>query len=92
MIIRARYVLPMDGPPIRDGSVVVEGDSIAAVSCSRLRQGFGGQAGNVPDLDLGDAVLFPGLINAHCHLDYTSWSAWFRGAVSFVTGFSRSRR
>ncbi len=95
MIIRARYVLPMDGPPIRDGSVVVEGDSIAAVSCSRLRQGFGGQAGNVPDLDLGDAVLFPGLINAHCHLDYTSmvglvpWRGEFRDWIFQITALKK---
>lgn len=85
MIIRARYVLPMDGPPIRDGSVVVEGDRVAAVSCS----------GNVPDLDLGDAVLFPGLINAHCHLDYTGmvglvpWRGEFRDWILQITALKK---
>jgi len=81
MIIRAKFVLPMDGPPVRDGTVVVEGDRIAAVSCS----------GNVPDVDLGEAVLFPGLINAHCHLDYTDmlglvpWCGDFRDWILRIT-------
>ena len=26
MILRARYVLPMDQPPIEDGAVAIEGD------------------------------------------------------------------
>lgn len=57
--LRARWVLPMTGPPIRDGVVVIEGDRIARV-------GEGEAA-----LDLGDVAILPGLINAHCHLDYT---------------------
>ncbi len=28
-------------------------------------------------LDLGDVALMPGLVNAHCHLDYT----WLRGQI-----------
>src|SRR2546421_13005763 len=24
-----------------------------------------------PDWDLGESILMPGLVNAHCHLDYT---------------------
>jgi cytosine/adenosine deaminase-related metal-dependent hydrolase len=85
MIIRARYVLTMDGPPIRDGAVVVEGDRVGAVSCS----------GNVPDVDLGDAVLFPGLINAHCHLDYTGmlgqvpWRGDFRDWIVRITALKK---
>ena len=31
---------------------------------------IGGQAGE-PPVDLGERILLPGLINAHCHLDYT---------------------
>jgi len=68
MIVRAKFVLPMDGPPIENGVVTVVGDRITSVSRSTSCSGF------VPAtsaIDLGDAVLFPGLINAHCHLDYT---------------------
>jgi cytosine/adenosine deaminase-related metal-dependent hydrolase len=42
-------------------------------------------------VDLGDAVLFPGLINAHCHLDYTDmldqvlWHGDFRDWILRIT-------
>src|SRR6184192_4713273 len=66
MIIRARSVVTIDGAPIEDGAVRVTGDRI-------------GEVGEFPKfvsdndeiLDLGECVLLPGLINAHCHLDYT---------------------
>ncbi|MBM3860413.1 MAG: amidohydrolase family protein [Verrucomicrobia bacterium] len=85
MIIRARYVLPMDAPPIRDGNVLVEGERIVAVSSS----------GAIPDVDLGEAVLFPGLINAHCHLDYTDmlglvpWRGDFRDWILQITALKK---
>jgi cytosine/adenosine deaminase-related metal-dependent hydrolase len=34
-------------------------------------------------LDLGDTLLLPGLINAHCHLDFTL----FKGKVKYQGGF-----
>jgi cytosine/adenosine deaminase-related metal-dependent hydrolase len=67
MIIRARTVLPMLGPAIDDGAVAVEGNKIADIGrYAYLNKQYGGIA-----LDLGEQVLLPGLINAHCHLDYT---------------------
>jgi cytosine/adenosine deaminase-related metal-dependent hydrolase len=67
MIIRARTVLPMLGPAIDDGAVAVEGNKIADIGrYADLSRQYGGIA-----LDLGEQVLLPGLINAHCHLDYT---------------------
>lgn len=67
MILRANQLVTMAGPPIKHGAVAIEDGCIVAV-------------GLVPDLtwvsdgpliDLGDVALMPGLINAHCHLDYT---------------------
>jgi cytosine/adenosine deaminase-related metal-dependent hydrolase len=67
MIIRARAVAPIVGDPIENGAVVVKGNKIADVGrFGDLRRNY---QGNV--LDLGESVLLPGLINAHCHLDYT---------------------
>jgi aminodeoxyfutalosine deaminase len=66
-IIRARTVLPMLGSPIDDGAVAIEGNKIADVGrFADLSKEYGSNA-----LDLGEQVLLPGLINAHCHLDYT---------------------
>ena len=67
MIIRSRVVAPMAGEPIDDGAVVVEGEKIAGVG--RFADVKRDHAGEV--LDLGEQILLPGLINAHCHLDYT---------------------
>src|SRR5215510_879216 len=62
---RARWVVPIAAPPIADGVVVVDGDRIA----------FVGQADDAPpgdDEQLGNVVLMPGLVNAHCHLELTA--------------------
>lgn len=68
MILRARVVLPLRRPAIRNGAVVVDRNRIAAVGQWR---DLAPQAGQRRVIDLGDAVLMPGLVNAHCHLDYT---------------------
>ena len=67
MIIRARTVVTMDHAPIENGAVAVSGNRIVDVGA--FDDVKARNAGN--DLDLGAKVLLPGLINAHCHLDYT---------------------
>lgn len=60
----ARWVLPICAPPIEHGGVTVDGDRIAYV----------GPRANRPSsdhVDLGDAMLMPGLVNAHSHLELT---------------------
>ncbi len=60
-------VVPMTGPPIENGRVTVEEGEIVDVGVFETMAGI--SSGEV--VDLGDQVLLPGLINAHCHLDYT---------------------
>ena len=67
MIIRARVVVTMHGAPIENGAVVVSGNRI--VDVGRFDDIKTHNAGNT--VDLGEQALLPGLINAHCHLDYT---------------------
>jgi aminodeoxyfutalosine deaminase len=74
MIIRARTIVPMSGDPIENGAVVVNGQKIAEVG--RFDDVRRHRRGDL--LDLGETVLLPGLINAHCHLDYTV----LRGKIS----------
>ena len=62
---RARWVVPISSPPIADGIVAVDGDRIAYVGTAD-----GGPAGD--EQHLGDVVLLPGLVNAHCHLELTA--------------------
>ncbi len=80
MIIRARTVVPMEGEPIHDGAVAVSGGKITDVGhFLEVRQR---QSGEV--VDLGEQVLMPGLINGHCHLDYTM----LRGTIPAQRSFS----
>jgi cytosine/adenosine deaminase-related metal-dependent hydrolase len=67
MIIRARTIVPIDGDPIDNGAIAVSGNVIADVG--RFAEVRRRQSGEV--FDLGENALLPGLINAHCHLDYT---------------------
>jgi cytosine/adenosine deaminase-related metal-dependent hydrolase len=67
MLLRARVVLPVTRPPIDDGAVLISGNRIRTV-CRWRDQSVG--AGEQV-VELGDTVLLPGLVNAHCHLDYT---------------------
>jgi aminodeoxyfutalosine deaminase len=68
MIVRARFVVTMDGPPIENGAVTTAGDRIVdAGRFPEIRSRYAGQE----IVDIGEQALLPGLINAHCHLDYT---------------------
>lgn len=62
LTLRARFVVPVAAPVIEGGGVVIDGDRIVDV----------GRAGSVTPgriVDYGDAVILPGLINAHTHLE-----------------------
>jgi len=78
-LLRARVVLPIGGAAIEDGAVVVVRNRIAAVGRWRLIHAR--HSGET--LDLGEMILMPGLINAHCHLDYTSMAGLFPPPRSF---------
>lgn len=65
-IFRARWLLPIDRPPIHDGWIEIAADGRIAA----LGQGRPSSAAD----DLGDAALLPGLVNAHTHLEL-SWMA-----------------
>lgn len=66
--LAAPWVLPIEGPPIRDGAVLLDaGGRIAAVGAAAALPTPPG----VPAESLPDAVLLPGLINVHTHLELT---------------------
>lgn len=78
-ILRSRAVLPVCQPAIENGAVAVSGGRILGVGdWKHIRKQFPGDV-----CDLGEAVLLPGLINAHCHLDYTDMAGLFPPRKSF---------
>ncbi|MEX1118745.1 MAG: amidohydrolase family protein, partial [Terrimicrobiaceae bacterium] len=80
--LRSKFVLPMSSPAIEDGAVQVEGDRIVGVGRWEDFQ--------TPDaIDLGESVLMPGLINAHCHLDYTCLRGTILPPENFASWIAR---
>ena len=64
----ADWVLPISSKPIYKGAVVFEKDKIVAVGdAEKLKEKF--PAAKVENF--GEAVIMPGLINAHSHLELT---------------------
>src|SRR5262245_31561802 len=81
MIVRARVVVTMDGPPIENGAVAISGDRI--IDVGKFAE-VSKRHSNQEVVDLGEQALLPGLINAHCHLDYTC----LRGKISRQKSFT----
>jgi cytosine/adenosine deaminase-related metal-dependent hydrolase len=70
-LLRAAWVAPMDGPPIRDGAIVFDRGVILQVgsadSLTKLH----------PDAHLverPDETILPGLVNAHTHLELSEYA------------------
>jgi aminodeoxyfutalosine deaminase len=70
-LLRAAWICPIDRPPLRDGWVHVVDGRVAA-----LGDGHDAPAAATVE-DLGAAVVLPGLVNAHTHLELS----WLRGRV-----------
>src|SRR5438270_4377542 len=67
-IYSARWVLPIISAAIENGAVAIEGSGIVGVgSRAEIISRFPGAR----VFDFGDAVILPGLINAHSHLELT---------------------
>lgn len=96
MILRAKAVLPLTAPPILDGAVFVVGRRIHRVArWQDVRRQIREKA-----VDLGEVILLPGLVNAHCHLDYTDMAGqlpppkafpdWIAAITAAKTGWGYS--
>src|SRR5262249_55874449 len=80
--LTARWVFPVDRPPLERGRVVIRGERIVAVEARRTAAA----------LDLGEAAILPGLVNAHTHLDLSGlrglappspdFTAWLRQVIA----------
>ena len=67
MLITARWLLTGATPPLADAAVLVEGETIREIG---TRRWFAKR--DVADVvDLGESILLPGLVNAHCHLEHS---------------------
>jgi cytosine/adenosine deaminase-related metal-dependent hydrolase len=83
MIVAARFVVPVAGPVIEGGAVYIEAGLIRAV----------GRAKDMPNTaafeDHGDAVILPGLVNAHTHLELSHLRGFVPPGPSLVDWLTR---
>jgi cytosine/adenosine deaminase-related metal-dependent hydrolase len=84
----SKWVLPVSGPPIREGAVVVAGDRIAAVGpAAEILPGFRGLI-----CEHGAGAILPGLVNCHTHLEFSAlagqvppqaaWEEWLEATLA----------
>ncbi len=83
--LTARWVFPIDRPPLENGTVTILGDRIAAIN-----------GASPPTVDLGNVAVLPGFVNAHTHLDLTGlrgqapptpdFTAWLRQVIAHRRG------
>ena len=75
---RAAWLLPISQPPIRDAWILTGRGKVVAFGHSRNRdRTVSGE------IDLGDATILPGLVNAHTHLELS----WMRGRIPETDDF-----
>ena len=81
--LSADWVLPVDGPPLRDGFVAWEDGWIVEVGPGRVERHHPG------------AVILPGIVNAHSHLEYAVYGGFADGRPFgdwLATHIARKRR
>ena len=77
--LTARWIFPVDGPPLERGTVTLDAESIVAVEPHGER---------AADVDLGESAVLPGLVNAHTHLDLSGMRGLAPPSLDF-TGWLR---
>ena len=89
-------VLPVSRPAIEDGAVLIAGHRIESIGrWAELKA-----SARKPLNDLGEVIVLPGLVNSHCHLDYTDmagripppkvFSEWIKAIVALKAQWSYS--
>jgi len=97
MIFRARFVVPVEGSPIENGAIAVQDGRITAVGLFRdvTKSGLG----ECSVRDFGDAVIVPGFVNAHTHLELSDlagrlaptcdFTAWLKSLFTILSAKER---
>src|SRR5215208_6778907 len=63
LTLSARYLFPVEAPPIADGCLTIEDGRIAWLGPATEREA---------DIDLGNVAVVPGFVNAHTHLELSA--------------------
>ncbi|MDA1162547.1 MAG: amidohydrolase family protein [Planctomycetota bacterium] len=82
MRLLARWIFPVDQPPIERGVVEISDGVISAV------EPLPGQTDS-NTLDLGNVAIVPGLVNAHAHLEFSNLDSPIEPALPFTSWIGR---
>jgi cytosine/adenosine deaminase-related metal-dependent hydrolase len=81
---KARWIYPVDSPPIENGQVSVSGGKIISVGPEKAKSNGSGNA-----IDLGQGVILPALINAHTHLELSALKVHIEPGLGFLPWVKR---
>ena len=85
-IYKSNWVLPVSSFPISNGAIAIDGESIVAVgSESEILAQY--QSAEI--VSLGNAVLLPGLVNTHTHLELTVMRGYLESEEQNFFGWLR---
>ena len=79
MILRAKYLMPNSRTTIENGAVAIHGSEIIAVGPYPMIRNH-----TSPTHDLGEAVILPGFVNVHTHLELTNHRDWIARTPRFT--------
>jgi len=86
--LAARWVVPVAAPPIEGGAVLLGSDGrIEAIGPDALVP----RPAGVPGEAFPDAILIPGLVNAHTHLELTGFDLGAAPETDFRSWVARVR-
>ena len=74
--LHARWIFPVDRPPVADGVVRIADGRIVAVETADATRPFGD--------DAADLALIPGLVNTHTHLEFSELRSPFPAGETFA--------
>ena len=85
-IVSARWVIPIDRPPIAEGAVALDEDG--TVRMVGPRAAVRAEFSDAPE-ERAEGVLLPGLVNAHCHLELSALADAVPGGGGFIAWAQR---
>jgi aminodeoxyfutalosine deaminase len=80
-VYRCRNLVTMDSGSFADGAFVVHGNKFGSVGRAADLLPYA----DAEVIDLGEVIVLPGLVNAHCHLEYTL----LKGTILPTRSFAR---
>ena len=82
---KARWIYPVSMPPVENGVVTVSQGKIVLVGKEKtVKDEINGK-----QIDLGEGVIFPALINAHTHLDLSALNGRLDPGLGFLEWVKR---